>query len=100
MAKQRGEQAITVALVNDYELVVKGLATMLTPFRSRLAVIELDVDVEPTSRVDVALFDAYGQPHLGLDRLAALVRSRNVGAVAVYTSSADPDQRRAALQVG
>ena len=34
---------ITVALVNDYEIIVHGLAAMLAPFSDRVAIVEIDV---------------------------------------------------------
>ncbi len=61
-----------VALVNDYELVLRGLAGMLDPFRDRLRVVELDVGVGPQQHVDIALFDTYGQPRNGIDRVRTL----------------------------
>ncbi len=51
--------------MNDYEVIVAGLRTMLAPYRPRLEVVELDVDQDPDRRVDVALFDTYGEPGIG-----------------------------------
>lgn len=73
---------------------------MLAPFTSQLEVIELDVDAEPMSPVDIALFDAYGHAQLGLDRVTALVATPHVEAVAVYTSWATSTQRDMALHAG
>ncbi len=56
---------LRVAIVNDYELIVAGLSAMLAPHRTRVDVVELDVDQDPEHAVDVALFDSYGQPGLG-----------------------------------
>jgi DNA-binding NarL/FixJ family response regulator len=89
-----------VALVNDYEIVLRGLETMLRPFRDRIEVIELDVEQNPDEVVDVALFDTYGHPRLGLDRVAELARDPHVRAVAVYTWSFAPEQFDAARAAG
>jgi DNA-binding NarL/FixJ family response regulator len=89
-----------VALVNDYEIVLRGLETMLRPFRDRIEVIELDVEHNPDEIVDVALFDTYGHPRLGLDRVAELARDPHVHAVAVYTWSFAPEQFDAARAAG
>jgi two-component system, NarL family, response regulator LiaR len=94
------ERRIKVAVVNDYELVVQGVATMLRAFRDRIEVVEVDVRENPHVEVDVALFDTYGHRQLGLDRVAALVRDRNVGAVAVYTGHSTSDQCDAVLTAG
>jgi DNA-binding NarL/FixJ family response regulator len=89
-----------VALVNDYEIVLRGLEAMLAPFRNRIEVVELDVEHNPDFVVDVALFDTYGHPRLGLDRVAALAHDPHVGAVAVYTWSFTPERLEAARAAG
>jgi DNA-binding NarL/FixJ family response regulator len=89
-----------VALVNDYEIVLRGLETMLRPYRDRIEVIELDVERNPDEIVDVALFDTYGHPRLGLDRVAELARDPHVHAVAIYTWSFAPEQFDAARAAG
>ena len=43
-------QPVVVALVNDFELVVRGLATMLRPYRDRIRVVELDLGRDPGVR--------------------------------------------------
>jgi DNA-binding NarL/FixJ family response regulator len=100
MGEDRLNKQITVALVNDYELVLRGLVAMLAPFRTQIRVLELDLNTEPTSRVDIALFDSYGHEQLGLDRVEALAQCPHVDAVAVYTSYASPDDCADALQAG
>jgi DNA-binding NarL/FixJ family response regulator len=96
----RAPGPIRVALVNDYEIVLLGLESMLRPFADRIAVVELDVAQNPEYVVDVALFDTYGHPKLGLDRVAELARDPHVGAVAVYTWSFTPQRFDAARAAG
>src|ERR1700730_6631825 len=74
-----------VAVVNDYEVIVAGVRGMLEPHRDRVNVVEIDVKQDPDHVVDIALFDTYGQPLLGLDRIRSLVADERVGAVAIYT---------------
>jgi NarL family two-component system response regulator LiaR len=104
MPREHGEapppRRMTIALVNDYELVVRGVAAMLRPFRERIDVVELDVAHNPESRVDLALFDPYGNARLGLDRVSSLARDSNVGRVAIYTWTLTGEQRDAALTAG
>ena len=50
-----------VALVNDYELVVVGVAALLEPFRDRVEVVELDANLPVLREVDVILYDTFGQ---------------------------------------
>ncbi len=83
---------IRVALVNDYELVVRGIERMLQPFQDRVRVVELDVRDNPRQSVDIALFDTYGHAHLGLGRVASLIRDPHVKYVAMYTWAVSPDQ--------
>jgi NarL family two-component system response regulator LiaR len=94
------EPRITVAVVNDYELVVQGVASMLRPYRARIEVVELDVGENPHERVDIALFDTYGHGQLGTDRVASLARDANVGVVAVYTGHSTSEQRDGVLAAG
>ena len=93
-------QPTRVALVNDYEIVLRGVESMLRPFRDRVQVVEIDVETNPDMYVDVALFDTYGHPRLGLDRIASLARDPHVGAVAVYTWSFTPERFTAAQAAG
>jgi len=91
---------IRVALVNDYEIVLRGIESMLQPYRDRIEVVELDVESNPDQFVDVALFDTYGHARLGLDRISSLSHDAHVGAVAVYTWSCTPERFNAARSAG
>jgi two-component system, NarL family, response regulator LiaR len=52
---------VRVAIVNDYELVVFGVAALLEPFSDRVAVVELDSQLPVLLDVDVILYDTFGQ---------------------------------------
>jgi two-component system, NarL family, response regulator LiaR len=52
---------VRVALVNDYELVVVGVAALLEPYRERVQVVELDSNLPVLRDVDVILYDTFGQ---------------------------------------
>jgi DNA-binding NarL/FixJ family response regulator len=52
---------VRVAVVNDYELVVVGVAALLEPFRDRVEVVELDSGLPVLRDVDVILYDTFGQ---------------------------------------
>jgi DNA-binding NarL/FixJ family response regulator len=98
--RSNSNSRLRVALVNDYEVIVAGVRAMLMPYRDSIQVIELDVHQDPEHDVDVALFDTYGQPGLGLERIQSLVKSERVGAVAVYTWSASATVRDATQRAG
>jgi len=50
---------IRVAIVNDYEIVVAGVAAMLAPHRERVSIVELDSNLPVLSDVDVILYDTF-----------------------------------------
>jgi two-component system, NarL family, response regulator LiaR len=52
---------VRVAIVNDYELVVLGVAALLGPYRDRIEVVELDANLPVLRDVDVILYDTFGQ---------------------------------------
>ncbi len=82
---------VRVAISNDFELVVFGVAQMLAPFGDRVAVVDSAVGGEDIDRrVDVALFDTFGHPNSGVDEVARLVADPDVGQVAVFTWDFDP----------
>jgi DNA-binding NarL/FixJ family response regulator len=81
--------AIRLAIVNDYEVVVRGLASMLRSYSDRIQVVEADANTHPDSTVDIALFDTFAQSFRDRERIARLVRDPKIGKVVVYTWSAD-----------
>jgi DNA-binding NarL/FixJ family response regulator len=100
MTKPPARAPIRVALVNDFELVLRGLEAVLGRFADQLEVVELDVRSNPDHQVDVALFDTYGQPRGGVDRVRSLATDRRVGAVAVYVWQLPVEQVDAVLAAG
>lgn len=53
---------VRIAIMNDYEIVVAGVAAVLAPFEPRIEVVELDVRRPVLSDIDVVLYDTFGQP--------------------------------------
>lgn len=80
---------IRLAIINDYEVVVHGLAAMLRSYSDRVEVVELDVNTHPKSPVDIALFDTFAQSFRDRERIARLVSDPGISKVVVYTWSAD-----------
>jgi DNA-binding NarL/FixJ family response regulator len=91
---------VTVALVNDYELVLAGVATLLRPYRDHLVVLDRAVERTPDRAVDVSLFDTYGAADDQLDRVKTLAEDRTSGAVVVFSFSTAPRLVTAALGAG
>jgi len=77
--------ALKVALVNDYEIIVHGLAAMLAPFSDRVEIVEIDVGSEPKRHVDVALFDTFASRRHSIDRARQMVQEGLVDHVLLYT---------------
>lgn len=82
---------IAVALVNDYEIIVQGLAAMLSPFSERVCVVEMNVGDEPQYRAEVALFDTFAGRRYAIDRARDMVRDGHVDHVLLYTWDAAPE---------
>ena len=92
--------AITVAIINDYEIVVRGVQAMLAPYGERVAVIDLETGNGPTGVADVVLFDTFAGRRHTLSRAAEMVREGNAQHVVLYTWDAAPDFVRNARQLG
>ena len=91
---------LRIAIANDYEIVVEGLAQMLKPFRDRVRVVETVANEPVSEDVDIVLYDNFGQPHhQGLDRDVLLSRARARHLV-IYTWHIDPRLVEIALDVG
>lgn len=76
---------IRISLVNDYEVVVKGLAAMLEPFASRVEVVETEAGGVPDSTVDITLFDTFAGRKRSLGRVDLLAEDSGIAKVALYT---------------
>ena len=88
---------ITVALVDDYDVVVKGVANMLEPYRDRVVVAELDSTMPVKDTVDIVLYDSFAQPESDHEEIGVLVANPRARRVVVYTWNFHPDLDRAAL---
>jgi two-component system, NarL family, response regulator LiaR len=92
---------VSVALVNDYELVVRGLAAMLEPYAARVEVVELDVaDEVPEQPVDVALIDTFGTQDHALGRAREVVEAGRARHVMIYTWDTVPEVRQEIIEAG
>lgn len=92
---------IRVALTNDFELVVAGLAHMLEGFDDRVDVVDTAVQGEEVDRrVDVALFDTFAHAGNGFDEIERLVKEPDVHRVAVFTWQFEPALVDRAMALG
>jgi DNA-binding NarL/FixJ family response regulator len=95
-----GRTPLTVALVNDYDLVVMGIAHLLEQYRDRVVIAELDTNVSVSDLVDIVLYDCFGQPESDHDQISVLVRNPRARRVAVYTWNFHHDLIEAACRQG
>ncbi|MDN5569846.1 MAG: response regulator transcription factor [Propionibacteriaceae bacterium] len=75
---------VTVAVINDYEIVVKGVASMLSGVDS-LRVIELDAHVATVCPVDIALYDTFSATQAGASDIDDVLANPNVSKVVIYS---------------
>jgi two-component system, NarL family, response regulator LiaR len=95
------QQRPRVAVVNDYEVVVAGLAALLEPFQDRIEVVDaVTIDEPIEGPVDIDLFDTFGRDGLGGGDLVKLLGRPEVERVAVYSFNMDEDAVQQAFESG
>ena len=52
---------VRIAIVNDYDVVVQGLARMFEPLKHRVEVVEVSTNRPGVEPVDIALIDSFAQ---------------------------------------
>src|SRR5689334_5865291 len=87
---------LRLALVNDYEVVVRGLAHMLEEFED-LEIVELDSNTDVSQFVDVALYDTMAQTQGDGSDVATLLANPDVRHVIVYSWNLDHALQRRTL---
>lgn len=91
---------ITVALVDDYDVVLKGLAHLFDEFRDRVIVAEIDANAPMDDAVDVVLYDSFAQPESDHVEIAELLRNPRARRVVVYTWNFQPELVEIAKRMG
>jgi DNA-binding NarL/FixJ family response regulator len=93
-------QPITIALIDDYDVVLIGVAHMLDPYRDRVVVAEIDANRALADTVDIALYDSFAQPESDHDEIGVLVQSPHAHRVVIYTWNFHPDLIASAQRQG
>lgn len=91
---------ISLAIVDDYELVVAGLREILRPFSDRVVVEELVADGNLQQPVDIALVDTFAQSEAHRLDIDQLVASEKFGQVVIYSWRTDDELVEFALRRG
>jgi DNA-binding NarL/FixJ family response regulator len=89
-----------VALVDDYDVVVIGVAQMLDPYRDRVVIAELDANESVQDNVDIVLYDSFAQPESDHEEISVLIDNPRARRVVMYTWNFHPDLVRSARQQG
>ena len=81
---------IRVALVDDYDVVLLGLAHMFDQYPDRVEVVEIDAEEPLRDVVDIVMYDSFAQPETDQDEIASLIRNPRAKRVVVYTWNFHP----------
>jgi DNA-binding NarL/FixJ family response regulator len=83
--RDRGTKGLVrLAIVNDYEIVVRGLASVLEE-RDGFRIVELATGSVVDTPVDLALYDTFGAVEPGFETVRQMVDDPHVGRVVVFT---------------
>jgi DNA-binding NarL/FixJ family response regulator len=91
---------LTIALVDDYDIVVMGVAHILEMYRERVVIAELDTNQAVSDLVDIVLYDSFAHPESDHDEIRVLIRNPRARRVVVYTWNFHPDLIESARRQG
>jgi DNA-binding NarL/FixJ family response regulator len=91
---------ILVALVDDYDVVLAGVAHMLDRYRDRVLVAEIDANTSVDDAVDIVLYDSFAQPESDHYEISDLVANPRARRVVVYTWNFHPELIESARRQG
>jgi DNA-binding NarL/FixJ family response regulator len=86
--------------VDDYDVVLVGLAHLFDHYRDRIVVSEIDANSASEEPIDIVLYDSFAQPESDQAELAALVRNPRARRAVVYTWNFQPELVAAARRLG
>lgn len=95
----RSDAPLRVALANDYEIVVRGLARMLAD-QDDIEVIELDMRLPPSQPVDVVLYDTFANEQGNGETVRRLMAHGLVNKLVVYSWNLQPELVAESVQNG
>lgn len=97
---ESGGNVVRVGVIDDYDVIVNGVAALLSGHDDLVQVVDCTTQGGPKERVDVALLDCFALPDHGAQVIHLAAVHRNVGRVAVYTWATDPELIEAAFGYG
>jgi len=91
---------IRLAIMNDYEVVVLGLASQLRRYEDVVNIVELNANTELETPADVVLYDTFAQTQADQAELSRLRADRDMGKLVVYSWNTRTPLVRSALDRG
>ncbi len=91
---------ISVALIDDYDVVLIGLAHMFDGYADQIVVAEIDANASLHDEVDIALYDTFAQAEADCDDIEVLIRNPRARRAVVYTWNFHPDLIATAMRKG
>ena len=91
---------VSVTLVDDYDVVLAGLAHMFDKYTDRVLVSEINANAPLKDTIDIVLYDSFAQPESDHVEIAELVRNPRARHVVVYTWNFQPELVSSALEQG
>jgi DNA-binding NarL/FixJ family response regulator len=100
MVAPHGTQSIRLGLVDDYEVVMLGVAHLFDRYQDCVVVLEIDLTADVHEYVDIALYDNFAQGEADQEEIGALIDSPHARRVVVYTWNFDEQLVQTALSKG
>ena len=100
MASPESSAPIKVALVDDYDVVLTGVAAMFDRYRDRVLVTEIDSNTPVEDVVDIVLYDSFAQAEADEESIRLLVENPRAHRVVIYTWNFHPDLVARARELG
>lgn len=83
-------EPLRLRLLNDFEVIVAGLRSMIEPYTDRFRIVEEDVRDTADQPVDLTLYDTFGAAQADQEAIAAVLADPMAGAVVVYSWNMQP----------
>ena len=99
MDGQGSRRPIRIAVLNDFPVVVAGVAAMLAPYPDRVEVVARSTDHDLHQDVDLVLFDTFGAADRAPVQVRRILRDCSARLV-VFSWNTDPELVRRALEAG
>ena len=91
---------LRIAILNDYEIVAKGLARMFEPFADRVTVVEITANKPALEPCDIALYDTFSQTQEIPSAADAVLRETNARRLVIYSWNLHPELIKSSLRRG